>query len=308
MYFWNINKLKNQLITTGLNKKTVGLYLIAIVIVHIMPGFLFNPESNLFDKIDTAAFIVFLILGCAYCFIVNGGFSGKDFFKRYFSLSWVFGIRYFCMILLPILIVFYAALNLVFPELPEETQWYDTTLYVLLTFPFYLFLAEHIRDVSLYRNNGKNHILEWLSSYIPTDKYKPFDLTQYPRVVVRYLATTIDVIFILSVFICVSYLFQGQDGTPVRMRLIFFLFVVFVYEPFFTCKLCTFGQKIMRIRVRSIKTKDKISIFQAYIRILIKIVLGIISFFSIPFTKNKRALHDFAAGSVVIYAYNRESS
>ncbi len=34
---------------------------------------------------------------------------------------------------------------------------------------------------------------------------------------------------------------------------------------------------------------------QAYIRILIKIVLGIISFFSIPFTKNKRALHDFAA-------------
>jgi uncharacterized RDD family membrane protein YckC len=308
MYFWNINKLKNQLITTGLSKKTAGLYLVAIVTIHIMPGFFLDNESNLWDKIDTVAFIAFLILGCAYCFIVNGGYSGKDFFKRYLSLSWVFGIRYFCMILLPILMVFYAALNLFFPELPEETQWYDTTLYVFLTFPFYLFLAEHIREVSLDRNNGKNKILNWLSSYIPSDKDESFDVTQYPRVVVRYLATTIDVIFILGLFICVSYLFQGQDGTPAMMRLIFFLFVVFVYEPFFTCKLCTLGQKIMKIRVRSIKTKDKISIIQAYIRILIKIVLGIISFFSIPFTKNKRALHDFAAGSVVIYAYSSKSS
>ena len=74
-----------------------------------------------------------------------------------------------------------------------------------------------------------------------------------------------------------------------------------VYEPIFTAYFCTLGQKATGIRIRKLSSGKRISIFQAHLRIIVKILLGILSFFTIPFTKNKRAIHDFAVGSLVIY-------
>jgi len=62
------------------------------------------------------------------------------------------------------------------------------------------------------------------------------------------------------------------------------------------------GQWIMRIRVSQLPDFEKISIPSAYIRTLMKIFLGLISLFTIPITKGRRAIHDFAVGSIVITA------
>ena len=76
--------------------------------------------------------------------------------------------------------------------------------------------------------------------------------------------------------------------------------MLFLYEPIFTSRFCTLGQKIMGIRVREIFSLQKISIPKAYLRIVIKIFLGFISFFSIPFSSERRAIHDFVAGTIVV--------
>jgi uncharacterized RDD family membrane protein YckC len=61
-------------------------------------------------------------------------------------------------------------------------------------------------------------------------------------------------------------------------------------------------QRRTGIRVRTNESFEKISVPAAYLRVVIKILLGIISLLSITFTKERRAVHDFAAGSVVIMA------
>jgi uncharacterized RDD family membrane protein YckC len=57
----------------------------------------------------------------------------------------------------------------------------------------------------------------------------------------------------------------------------------------------------MGIRVRKKILHENISIPSAYLRIIVKLFLGLISFFTIPFSDKKRAIHDFAVDSVVIY-------
>ena len=124
----------------------------------------------------------------------------------------------------------------------------------------------------------------------------------YPTIVRRYLATVIDGILILSVMIVSSYIFS-QDADYIRIfRIGIILSMFLIYEPLCTSKFCTLGQKIMGIRVRRISSLKKISLFQAYVRIVVKILLGIISFFSIIFSVKKRAIHDFASGSIVLEA------
>ena len=123
---------------------------------------------------------------------------------------------------------------------------------------------------------------------------------QYPTILRRYLATFIDGILILFLFILISSLLQSESKTITITRVGIVLILFFIYEPFCTSKLCTIGQKVTGIRVRKLNNIEKISIFYAYIRIFVKIFLGIISFLTIPISKDRRAIHDFAVGSVVI--------
>ena len=124
---------------------------------------------------------------------------------------------------------------------------------------------------------------------------------QYPSILRRYFATLIDGMLVTIVFIMVSYILQDESNFSNSLRVAVIVFVFFVYEPICTSRFCTVGQKLTGIRVRKRFLHERISIPAAYLRIVVKVLLGIISFFSIPFSKNKRAIHDFAVGSVVIF-------
>lgn len=124
---------------------------------------------------------------------------------------------------------------------------------------------------------------------------------EYPTLLRRYFSTVIDGLLVICIIILSSYLLDiGNDmSKSIRVGLILFMF--FVYEPVFTSFFCTLGQKITRVRVRKLDHIEHINLFQAYVRIIVKLILGIISFFTIPFSKNKRAIHDMVVGSLVIY-------
>ncbi|MES1198207.1 MAG: RDD family protein, partial [Chitinophagaceae bacterium] len=63
----------------------------------------------------------------------------------------------------------------------------------------------------------------------------------------------------------------------------------------------TLGNFIKGIRVRQYSNKVKrINIFQAILRYIFKIALGWLSFITIHSNPEKRAIHDFVSGSVMI--------
>ena len=141
-----------------------------------------------------------------------------------------------------------------------------------------------------------------------TPKKEPLNSMEieYPSILRRYLSTFIDGLFVIGMIVLFSYALEIENTTAIKIRIGIILFMFFVYEPTFTAYFCTLGQKITGIRIRRLPTGKRISLFNAYLRIIIKIFLGAISFFIIPYTKNKRAIHDFAIGSVVIFANQSE--
>jgi len=124
----------------------------------------------------------------------------------------------------------------------------------------------------------------------------------YPSVLQRYLSSFIDGILVLGTFIGLSLLFPQDTQTANSMRIAFFFIMFFCYEPICVSLFCTLGQKITGIRVRRIGTLEKIPFPFAVIRYFLKILLGFISLFAIIFSEERRAIHDFASGSIVVLA------
>jgi uncharacterized RDD family membrane protein YckC len=127
-------------------------------------------------------------------------------------------------------------------------------------------------------------------------------MPESPTILRLYLSTVIDGVLILSTFIAVSFAVNSDSSIASYARIAVLAIMLFLYEPVMTSRCCTLGQKISGIRVRKIDSYGNISIPAAYLRIVIKIVLGFISLLSIPCTRDRRAIHDFVSGSIVVMA------
>jgi uncharacterized RDD family membrane protein YckC len=125
--------------------------------------------------------------------------------------------------------------------------------------------------------------------------------TEYPFLSDRVQSTFIDTIFIVVLmFIFASWL-NRYDNAPDWIRIALFFGLWAVYEPLATSLGGTIGNYLKGIRVRKFgATEKKINFFEAFLRYLLKISLGWISFLTIHSNKEKRAIHDLAAGSVMI--------
>ena len=121
---------------------------------------------------------------------------------------------------------------------------------------------------------------------------------RFPTLVRRYGSTLIDGFFILFLIILAGVVLQAQ-GQAVRVTA--FVLILFAYEPVLTSRLCTVGQRLTGVRVRRYADpEERIGILAAYVRFAVKLLLGAISFLTLAFSKEKRAIHDFAAGSIML--------
>ena len=111
--------------------------------------------------------------------------------------------------------------------------------------------------------------------------------TQHPPILTRYLASTIDGIVILLLSFVSAIFFQGDDGFNQSLRIGIIAFMFLAYEPLFTSLACTLGQRIIGIRVRDLDTLKRISIFRAFPRYIVKVFIGAISLFTVPFADKK---------------------
>lgn len=120
-----------------------------------------------------------------------------------------------------------------------------------------------------------------------------YERTECPGILRRYFSTITDSVFIIMLFILSGYAFQNESETAIYIKVIVLLLMFFVYEPLCTRFFCTICQKITGVRVRNITDKAKNPLFKAYTRIVTKLFLGFISFFTMPFSRQKRTVHDF---------------
>ena len=123
----------------------------------------------------------------------------------------------------------------------------------------------------------------------------------YPDMKRRYTSSLIDVLVVLGVAVTIAGLLRSEEQLMASARALIIAVLVVNYEPILISKHRTIGQWLTGIRVRRLAAPEqRISLPLAYLRTLLKLLLGTLSFFSMGFNKERRALHDLATGSIVL--------
>jgi uncharacterized RDD family membrane protein YckC len=118
----------------------------------------------------------------------------------------------------------------------------------------------------------------------------------YPSLFRRFLAAQVDILVVLFLL----YLYGRSPLYDGRAETIWPMWLFLLYEPFFTRYGCTLGQLLMRFRVRTFLAQKKVAILRGVVRVCIKYLLGLLSFFLMPRQPQRRAIHDLIAGTIVL--------
>jgi uncharacterized RDD family membrane protein YckC len=125
----------------------------------------------------------------------------------------------------------------------------------------------------------------------------------YPLLSLRIQSTFIDLLVIIILMFLFSSILDQFKQVPDWVPAAMFVGIWVVYEPLCTSLGFTIGNLMRGLRVRQHGNPgQRINFFQALLRYVIKLGLGWISFLTINSNPEKRAIHDFAAGSVMIKA------
>ncbi len=124
---------------------------------------------------------------------------------------------------------------------------------------------------------------------------------EYPSLSDRVQSTFIDAILMIILMMIFASVLNRYENAPNWVRAVFFIGIWGIYEPVCTAFGFTIGNYLKGIRVRSASNPDKrINFIQALFRYLLKFSLGWISFLTMHTNPQRRAIHDFAAGSVMM--------
>ena len=128
---------------------------------------------------------------------------------------------------------------------------------------------------------------------------------EYPELKTRVQSTFIDGMLMLLLMFAAAWILDkagmGDDEGGGMMKAIIFISIWAIYEPLTTTLGATLGNYLMKIRVRKITASGKrLNLLQAFVRFVFKVSLGWLSFVTIHFDEQRRAIHDMVAGSVML--------
>jgi uncharacterized RDD family membrane protein YckC len=125
--------------------------------------------------------------------------------------------------------------------------------------------------------------------------------TTYPSLSDRVQSMFIDSIVIVVLMLIAASWLEKYDNAPDWIRIALFFGFWAIYEPLCITIGGTIGNIFKGIRVRQLQsTNKKINFLMAFVRYVIKMCLGWLSFLTIHTNKEKRAIHDLVVGSVMI--------
>lgn len=195
---------------------------------------------------------------------------------------------------LSILLVLYGVLCLL-AGLESKVIFYLIGLYDI----FFGIYIHKSKALEVFRTTKIHTDLIVEASQIQGSPIEEVQKYEYPRLVRRYKALLIDGLLLLTTLIIIMLLVQDSEmRTTIMVSSGFILSLT--YEPMLTAYSQTIGQWMMRIRVgRYGDPLEKISLINAYIRWFTKGLLGWLSFVTIHFNPENRAIHDIASDSVM---------
>jgi len=129
-----------------------------------------------------------------------------------------------------------------------------------------------------------------------------YDGVNFPNLVVRIKALFIDVLIMLMVFTVTTLLIDAFGEIPNFVRGFILIFMLYLYDPVLTSLTgSSLGHKVMKLKVRRYDNpENKISLGRAFLRFLVKGLLGWLSFLTVTGNKRKRAIHDLVSGSIIL--------
>jgi len=118
----------------------------------------------------------------------------------------------------------------------------------------------------------------------------------YPSLSKRVQSLFIDALLMIAMMLFAGWILDKmnpeQENGDEWIRAALFIGIWAVYEPVAMTIGCTLGNYLMKIRVRKHSNTGK--------KIIVKLFLGWVSFITVSFTEEKRAIHDFASGTIVL--------
>lgn len=123
---------------------------------------------------------------------------------------------------------------------------------------------------------------------------------RYPLLIRRIKAILVDSVLLMTVLIII--MITVEDSTHrTSIMVASAAIILLTYEPLLTYHSRTLGQRWMGIRVRRYGNPDaRIGLLSAYIRWITKGLLGWVSFVTIHFNPERRAIHDLASRTVMV--------
>lgn len=155
MYLWRIDLLKQDLAAGPLPEREAFRYILAYLLLVAVCAELTRliPEPlDTWRGITSSLVLVSVAVGTYAVYRANGGAAGHEFANRFFSLAFVFSVRFTLAAGAAVLLVgVWWAVNGVDVE---HVRWLDALTLVLLVIPYYWRLAGHMRHVAQRRMDG----------------------------------------------------------------------------------------------------------------------------------------------------------
>ncbi len=145
MYFWRIEKLKNELAKHPVSQKKLFAYCLGITLLLFIDGVPQSPENSLSlsqEWISWCIYFTTTLISLVSFYLINGGEKGRDFIGRFLSIQFVLQIRYSVFII--------ASAILLEILTGDNTRNYDRNLVIISSIFSFLVMYKsitHIKDV-----------------------------------------------------------------------------------------------------------------------------------------------------------------
>lgn len=146
MYFWKIDKLKNDLLKKPLSESESFKYLFVTLVVYNL-GMIPFLENNIWDVYSAIIAVLITAIGVYYVYKCNKGASGDNFLQKYLSIGWVVGMRWIVLILLPIMIVYFIVVP-ISSSISDTTTFSEVIFFNILYISYFWLLGKHIKEVA----------------------------------------------------------------------------------------------------------------------------------------------------------------
>ncbi len=218
--------------------------------------------------------------------LIIGGFVGIFYFLVFIGIKWAKWPLSIVVFFYGLLLAYICILDRSVLFLVGSANCFFTTFFIHVNKNILAFMGKpREQDIPALNEDGINA--------------QPEVAEDYPSLLNRVQATFVDSIlaFILIGLFAVAADKIGRQNTSLKILAIF---LGLSYEPLMTGYSRTIGQRMLGMRVVATERKHKPRLLNCYLRFIVKSCLGWLSFIIMFSNTRRRAIHDYAADTVVV--------